>query len=67
MAKPREGSGGSSSTIYKIPTKAKLEEIIKNMSLSNNNALGQESIKKKEKKILEIFDKMKITKNQNLL
>ena len=55
--KPREGSGGSVPTIYKIPTKAKLEEIIKNMSLSNNNALGQESIKKKEKKILEIFDK----------
>ena len=55
--KTREGSGGSVPTIYKIPTKAKLEEIIKNMSLSNNNALGQENIKKKEKKILEIFDK----------
>ena len=55
--KKREGSGGSVPTIYKIPTKAKLEEIIKDMSLSNNNALGQENIKKKEKKILEIFDK----------
>ena len=55
--KKREGSGGSVPTIYKIPTKAKLEEIIKNMSLSNNNALGEENIKKKEKKILEIFDK----------
>ncbi len=55
--KPREGSGGSVPTIYKIPTKAKLEEIIANMSLSNNNALGEENIKKKEKKILEIFDK----------
>ena len=55
--KKREGSGGSVPTIYKIPTKAKLEEIIKNMSLSNNNALGKENVKKKEKKILEIFDK----------
>ena len=55
--KTREGSGGSVPTIYKIPTKAKLEEIIKNMSLSNNNSLGKENIKKKEKKILEIFDK----------
>ena len=55
--KKREGSGGSVPTIYKIPTKAKLEEIIKTMSLSNNNALGKENIKKKEKKILEIFDK----------
>jgi len=55
--KTREGSSGSVPTIYKIPTKAKLEEIIKKMSLSNNNALGKENIKKKEKKILEIFDK----------
>ena len=44
--KKREGSGGSVPTIYKIPTKAKLEEIIKTMSLSNNNALGKENIKK---------------------
>ncbi len=58
MAKKiREGSAGSVPTIYKIPSKAKLEEIIKTMSLSNNNALGKENIKKKEKKILEIFDK----------
>ena len=55
--KTREGSGGSVPTIYKIPTKAKLDEIKKTMSLSNNNALGKENIKKKEKKILEIFDK----------
>ena len=53
----REGSAGSVPTIYKIPSKAKLEEIIKTMSLNNNNALGKENIKKKEKKILEIFDK----------
>ena len=55
--KTREGSGGSVPTIYKIPTKAKLDEIKKTMSLNNNNALGKENIKKKEKKILEIFDK----------
>ena len=55
--KTREGSGGSVPTIYKIPTKAKLDEIKKNMSLNNNNALGKENLKNKEKKILEIFDK----------
>ena len=55
--KTREGSGGSVPTIYKIPTKAKLDEIKKNMSLNNNNALGKEKLKNKEKKILEIFDK----------
>ena len=55
--KNREGSGGSVPTIYKIPTKAKLDEIKKTMSLNNNNALGKENLKNKEKKILEIFDK----------
>ena len=55
--KTREGSGGSVPTIYKIPTKTKLDEIKKTMSLNNNNALGKENVKNKEKKILEIFDK----------
>ena len=55
--KVREGSAGSVPTIYKIPTKTKLEEIKKTMSLNNNNKLGKENVKKKEKKILEIFDK----------
>ena len=55
--KTREGSGGSVPTIYKIPTKAKLDEIKKTMSLNSNNALGKENLKNKEKKILEIFDK----------
>jgi len=55
--KKREGSGWSVPTIYKIPTKAKLDEIKKTMSLNNNNALGKEKLKNKEKKILEIFDK----------
>ena len=54
--KKREGSGGSVPTIYKIPTKAKLDEIKKKMPLNNNNALGKENLKNKEKKILEIFD-----------
>ena len=58
MAKKiREGSAGSVPTIYKIPSKAKLDEIKKTMSLNNNNALGKENLKNKEKKILEIFDK----------
>jgi hypothetical protein len=52
----REGSAGSVPTIYKIPKKLKLEQIKKNMSLSNNNEIGKDNIKKKEKKILEIFD-----------
>ena len=55
--KKREGSGGSVPTIYKIPTEAKLSEIKKTMSLNNNNTLGQEYLKNKVKKILEIFDK----------
>ena len=54
--KNREGSGGSVPTIYKIPTKAKLDEIKKTMLLNNNNSLGKENLKNKEKKILEIFD-----------
>ena len=67
MAKKiREGSAGSVPTIYKIPSKAKLEQIIKTMSLNNNNSLGKENIKKKEKKILEIFDKAIILKSELL-
>ncbi len=33
-----------------------MDEIKKTMSLNNNNALGKENLKNKEKKILEIFD-----------
>ena len=50
--KKRKGSGGSVPTIFKIPTKVKLDEIKKTMSLNNNNALGKENLKNKEKKIL---------------
>ena len=55
--KKRERTGGSVQTIYKISTKAKLDEIKKTMLLNNNNSLGKENLKNKEKKILEIFDK----------
>ena len=53
----REGSGGTAPTIFKIPKREKLEEIKYTMSLNNNNVLGKENVKKKENKILEIFDK----------
>ena len=63
--KKREGSGGSVPTIYKIPTKAKLDEIKKTMLLNNNNSLGKENLKNKEKKILEIFDQAQNKKESN--
>jgi hypothetical protein len=57
MAKiEREGSGGSVPTIYKIPTKTLLEKIKGKLLQNNNSELGKENVKKKEKKILEIFD-----------
>ena len=57
MKGKREGSAGTAPTIYRSITKSKIDEIIKKMSLSNNNSVGQRNIKKKEEKILEIFDK----------
>ena len=48
--KVREGPAGSVPTIYKVPSKSKLDEIKKTMSLNNNNALGKENIKKRRKK-----------------
>ena len=60
MAKTeREGSGGSVPTIYKIPTKTKLDEIKEKLLQNNNSELGKENVKNKEKKILEIFDNSK--------
>lgn len=53
----RKGSGGTAPTIFKIPKREKLEEIKYTMYLNNNNVLGKENVKKKENKILEIFDK----------
>ena len=60
MAKTeREGSGGSVPTIYKIPTKIVLDKIKGKLLQNNNSELGKENVKKKEKKILEIFDNSK--------
>ena len=53
----REGSGGSTPTIYKIPSDSTLAEILTNMKNNNNSMLGREILKKKKAKILEIFDK----------
>ena len=53
----REGSGGATPTIYKIPSETKLVEILINMKNNNNSVLGKEILKKKKAKILEIFDK----------
>jgi hypothetical protein len=53
----REGSGGSTPTIYKIPSDSTLAEILINMKNNNNSMLGREILKKKKAKILEIFDK----------
>ncbi|MDC0179622.1 hypothetical protein OAJ41_03580 [Candidatus Pelagibacter sp.] len=53
----REGSGGATPTIYKIPSETKLAEILISMKKNNNSLLGKEILKKKKAKILEIFDK----------
>ena len=55
----REGSGGATPTIYKIPSETKLAEILINMKKNNNSLIGKEILKKKKAKILEIFDKAK--------
>ena len=55
----REGSGGATPTIYKIPSENKLVEILINMKKNNNSLIGKEILKKNKAKILEIFDKAK--------
>ncbi len=55
----REGSGGATPTIYKIPIETKLAEILISMKNNNNSLLGKEILKNKKAKILEIFDKAK--------
>ena len=52
----RIGSGGNVPTCYKIPNDKKIEQIRNKLTLSNRNVLGLELVKKKEKKILQIFD-----------
>ena len=55
----REGSGGTTPTAYKIPSNAKIEQIKKKLMTNNNSVLGLELVKKKERKILQIFDEAK--------
>tara|TARA_B100000989_G_scaffold149053_1_gene111138 strand:- start:193 stop:657 length:465 start_codon:yes stop_codon:yes gene_type:complete len=57
----REGSGGTTPTAYRIPSDTKINQIKQKLTLNNNSILGLELIKKKENKILQIFDE---TKNQ---
>ena len=55
----REGSYGSIPTAYKVPSDVKIEQIRNKLIFNNNSILGLELIKKKEKKILQIFDEAK--------
>ena len=55
----REGSGGTTPTAYKIPSDTKINQIKQKLMLNNNSILGLELIKKKENKILQIFDEAK--------
>ena len=57
----REGSGGTTPTAYRIPSDTKINQIKQKLMFNNNSILGLELIKKKENKILQIFDE---TKNQ---
>ena len=41
----REGSAGSIPTIYKIPTKTKLDEIREKLLQNNNSKLGKQNVK----------------------
>ena len=52
----REGSGGTTPTAYRIPSDTKINQIKQKLMLNNNSILGLELIKKKENKILQIFD-----------
>ena len=55
----REGSAGSTPHAYKIPTDIKIEQIRQSLMYINNSVIGLEFIKKKKKKILQIFDDAK--------
>ena len=55
----REGSGGTTPTAYRIPSDTKINQIKQKLMLNNNSILGLELIKKKENKILQIFDEAK--------
>ena len=55
----REGSGGTTPTAYRIPSDTKINQIKQKLMFNNNSVLGLELIKKKENKILQIFDEAK--------
>ena len=55
----REGSGGTTPTAYRIPSDTKINQIKQKLMFNNNSILGLELIKKKENKILQIFDEAK--------
>ena len=55
----REGSGGTTPTAYRIPSDTKINQIKQKLMLNNNSILGLELIKKKENKIVQIFDEAK--------
>ena len=53
----RDGSAGSTPTIYKTPNSSQIKKILESMKNNNNSVLGKQLLKKKKEKILEIFDK----------
>ncbi len=55
----REGSFGTTPTVFKQPSESKIQEILEIMRNNNNSLLGREILKKKKEKILDIFDKAK--------
>ena len=52
----REGSYGSSPTVYKRPTTEKIEKIKQNLRNTNNSQLGKKTLKEKTAEILKFFD-----------
>ena len=55
----RTTSFGSTPTWYKQPSKEDISEIIENMKNINSSFLGKETVNKKRKEILRIFDNAK--------
>ncbi len=52
----RIGKAGTTPTCFKIPNDKKIEQIRNKLTFTNKSTLGLELVKKKEKKILQIFD-----------
>ena len=52
----RIGSAGSTPTQYQKPSKNEIEDIIVKMKNTNNSLLGKETLNKKRKEILRIFN-----------